>query len=272
MHRLTHPFFFPLRISCEEFGQGSVFQVDPFGTRPPEETTLGIMRTGAYESFAYDIRNENQPRFFVTEDAERGALRRFTTDDPNWDDPWNILHSNGIIDYLLLSPIVGERGGTFSWTTNFQAGRANAQQYYQHTEGIDVSGNELFVVSKNQKELFILDLDAMTYEVQSTVSGVFDGMPDQMQRLVHEEYDLLYFCEEGGRENGIHARDTNGWFFTILESAELNDETTGLDFSPDGKHMYVAFQENGLIFDITREDGLPFHGRTLDVKYHELKI
>jgi secreted PhoX family phosphatase len=258
-------------VSCEEFGRGSVFQVDPFGLRPPQETTLGMMRTGAYESFASDIRNEEQPRFFVTEDAEGGAMRRFTPDDPTWDDPWNILHTNGTIDYLVLNP-EDEKGGTYTWTTDFQAARTSATLYYQHTEGIDVSGNELFVVSKNQKELFILDLDAMTYQVHSTISGVFDGMPDQMQRLVHGSYDLLYFCEEGGPENGVHARDTNGWFFTILESAELNDETTGLDFSPDGKHLYVSFQENGLIFDISREDGLPFHGKTLDVKYHELQI
>jgi secreted PhoX family phosphatase len=231
------------------------------------------MRKGAYESFAYDIRNKDQPRFYVTEDSNRGAMRRWTPDDPNWDDPWNILHKDGSIDYLVLNPTDKNlNGGTYSWTTDLQAARANALLYYKNTEGIDVSGNQLFVVAKNQKDLFILDLDAMTYERHSTVSGIFDGMPDQMQRLTHGTYDLLYFCEEAGANNGVHARDTNGWFFTILESAELNDETTGLDFSPDGKHLYVSFQEVGLIYDITREDGLPFHGRTLDVRYHQLKI
>jgi hypothetical protein len=34
--------------------------------------------------------------------------------------------------------------------------------------------------------------------------------------------------------------------------------------------MYVSFQHNGMIFDIWREDGLPFHGKTLNVKYHEI--
>jgi len=102
------------------------------------------------------------------------------------------------------------------------------------------------------------------------VSGLFDGMPDQMKRLVHDEDELLYICEEGGSENGVHARNSRGWFFTILESAQINDETTGLAFSPDNKHMYVAFQEAGVILDVWREDGHPFNGRTLNVKYHEI--
>eukprot|EP00980_Cylindrotheca_fusiformis_P022722 scaffold9646_cov133-Cylindrotheca_fusiformis.AAC.5 len=258
-------------VSCEEKDRGSVFQVDPFDRRPPQETELGKVRKGAYESFAFDIRNEDVPRFFVTEDSPRGALRRFTPTNPDWEgDTWDILHTEGTIDYLLLNP-TDENGGTYSWTSSIQEARPNAKLYYQNTEGIDVSGHELFFVSKEQKELFILDLDKNTYEVHSTVSGVFTGMPDQMQRLVSNDYDMLYFCEERHR-SGIHARDTNGWFFTILESDYLKGENTGLDFSPDGLHMYVAFQEEGLIFDIYREDGLPFHGRTLDVRYHELKV
>ena len=54
-------------------------------------------------------------------------------------------------------------------------------------------------------------------------------------------------------------------------------ETTGLSFSPDMKHMYVALQGGaegsswphpGVIFDIYRLDGHPFGGRSLDIKYH----
>ena len=89
-----------------------------------------------------------------------------------------------------------------------------------------------------------------------------------MQRIIDESQGLLYFREEGGRE-GIHARDRQGWFFTILESTMDTRETTGLAFSPDGKHMYFSYQMKGIIFDVWREDGQPFHGRTLDVHYHQ---
>ena len=39
-------------------------------------------------------------------------------------------------------------------------------------------------------------------------------------------------------------------------------------FSPDGMHMYFAFQDSNVLFDVFRADGLPFNARKLDVKYH----
>ena len=264
-------------VSCEEKDGGKVYQVDPMGVRPPQ--VVSAIDDGYYEAFAYDIRNATQPRFFVTEDHPEGALRRFTPTNANWDDPWNLLHGDGTLDYLLLEPYSTSNanlGGTFRWTTNFKLAQSNAKSYYQYTEGIDVYDGELFVVSKLQKELFILDLDAQTYKVFSTVSGVFDGTPDQLKRVVHGDGEdpsktLLYFCEEDGTENGVHARDENGWFFTILESGlTLDDEATGLAFSPDGKHMYLSYQKTGRIYDIWRNDGLSFHAKTLNVKYHSM--
>jgi len=53
-----------------------------------------------------------------------------------------------------------------------------------------------------------------------------------------------------------------------LEGPDYRQETTGVAFSPSGHHLYVAFQDDGVLFEITRTDGLPFFGRTLNVKYH----
>lgn len=223
------------------------------------------MDRGYFEAFAADIRDRNHPRFFVTEDKERGPLRRFSPSEKNWGDPWQLLHARGTIQYLVLEPRGGGRG-TFRWTTDYGYAKDNAQKYYPFSEGLDVHHNQLFFTIKNRKKLFILHLDRKTFEEQSTRSGVFDGMPDQVARIVDD--GLLYFCEEGGVENGVHARDTNGRFFTILESDTFSDETTGLAFSPNGKRMYVSFQHSGKIYDIWREDGLPFDGKTLNVRYH----
>lgn len=276
-------------VSCEEAWDGRIWQVDPKGLRPPEVTSMSANHLGYYESFAYDIRNFDTPHFFVTEDDNRGALRRFTPSNPNWDDPWTILHGEGTIEYLVLEPSGGHQldtEGTFSWTTSIRVGQNSAVRFFQHTEGLDVYNNELFVVSKAQHSLFILDLDKKTYERHPTNSGLFDGQPDQMKRLIKngpsniessrtfdandaEEEPLLYFCEEVGTANGIHARDVNGWFYTILESSMYGRETSGLAFSPDGKHMYFSYQSAGIIVDVWRDDGLPFYGKSLDVHYHE---
>jgi hypothetical protein len=113
-----------------------------------------------------------------------------------------------------------------------------------------------------------LDLDDFTYTNTTTVSGVFDGSPDQIKRVLNDDEDILYFTEEGGKSNGVHGRNSDGQFFTILESQDYNSETTGLAFSPNGKYMYVAYQEQAKLFEISREDGLPFHGRSLNVNYH----
>ena len=83
-------------VTCEETEDGKIYQVDPFGIRPPQQMTMG-QDTGFFESFAYDIRDLANPRFFVTEDERQGPLRRFTPNNPNWDDPWTMLHAEGAL-------------------------------------------------------------------------------------------------------------------------------------------------------------------------------
>eukprot|EP00980_Cylindrotheca_fusiformis_P005678 scaffold1184_cov132-Cylindrotheca_fusiformis.AAC.99 len=256
-------------ISAEEFGdKGQLYQVDPTGRRHPEVLTLGY-DGGSFESFAYDIRDRNHPHFFVTEDHRRGALQRFTPHSPNWDDPWRMLHASGEVHYLLLSPKKDGRSGKFEWTTDRARARDNAEEHYRHSEGIDVKGSKLYFVCKERKHLFILDLNRGKYTRESTVFGLFDGQPDQLERILEGSSELLYFTEEGGRDAGVHARDRHSRYFTILESPVYDDETTGLSFSPDGRFMYVAYQHNGLLFAVWRQDGAPFHQREFDIKYHK---
>lgn len=259
-------------ISCEEAGSsGVLYQVDPTGKQDPQVLTLGS-EGGNWESFAANIADPSKPQFFVTEDAPKGALQRFSPHNFTWDTPeeaWNMLHGPGTIEYLMLQPNAAKNGGTFSWGTNRWNARNNAGRTYPNSEGIDVHESKLYFVCKKIKSMFVLDLVTQAYTNQSTVSGLFDGGPDQLQRILAEgAEDFLFFTEEGGKDAGIHGRDATGLFFTLLESPEYDDETTGLAFSPNVKHMYVAYQKNGLLFDVTREDGLPFHAKSLNVKYH----
>ena len=110
----------------------------------------------------------------------------------------------------------------------------------------------------------------MTFVMYPVGVGLFDGEPDQVKRMVNDTQDILYFTEAGdGDASGIHGRNNKGQFFTILEGpGYATEETTGLAFSPNGLHMYVAFQDPGVLFDITRTDGYPFHGLSLEVNYH----
>jgi len=129
---------------------------------------------------------------------------------------------------------------------------------------------------KADKLLFILNLDALTYTQSSTKSGAFNDQPDQIAAITGVNGDIMYFCEDGisGGESGdsgsgVHARDATGQGYTILqdEGSGLTGETTGLAFSPDRKLMIVAYQQ-GRIYKIWREDGRPFGGQMLDIRYH----
>lgn len=258
-------------VTCEEMAStGNVYQVDPLDQREPQLMTLG-MEGGAWESFAYDVRDSLNPAFFVTEDAKRGCLRRFRPHIINWQTPWDMLHSGGIIDYLYMYPNDDWSGGTYEWTTDREAARNNAQYIYPNSEGIDIVDNRMYVISKVTRELFIFDLDGNTYSVRSTESGLFDGEPDQVKQVLTHK-DLLFFTEDTGAYAGIHARDSTGKFFTILESSVYDGETAGIGFSPDGKFLYFSYQHavagGGLVFEVWRDDGLPFQAKTLDVRYH----
>lgn len=255
-------------ISCEEFANGQNWQLDPTGERPPQVITLGS-DGGFFESFAYDVRDKQNPAFFVTEDAQDGALQRFRPDSPDWNDPWNILLGEGTTDFLVLDPNDDWTGGTFEWTNDRQRARESAARDYPNAEGIDVHEGQLYFISKRYSTMYTLDLDTFEFKIESTREGLFNGGPDQIKRILNDDVsNLLFFTEDGGDRAGVHARNDLGSYLTVLESSEYENETTGLSFSPDGKAMYVAYQVDGLLFEIRREDGLPFQGRSLNVAYH----
>lgn len=139
----------------------------------------------------------------------------------------------------------------------------------------------MYYTTKKDHFLFIINLSDGTFQRSSTTSGAFDSQPDQIASLLNqadgsvsiEDNPVLYFCEDGGDNCGVHGRDAQGRFLTILQDAGamFSGETSGLAWSPDGMFMYVAFQRPGHIFEIRRVDGKPFQGQRLDIKYHQGK-
>lgn len=243
-------------VSCEEFASGQCWQVHPNGEKEPEKTKIVEPAGGNFESMAVDNRDPTLPIFFVTEDHVRGALRRFIPCD-DMPPSWNMLHHEGIIEYLEFLP-----GNRFHWTTSLSKGRESAYMYFQNVEGISHDDGILSFVSKKQKEIFYLDLDAGTYTKSTTVhkglpgGGDFGAGPDQLLLFA----DVLYFTEDGGKSPGIYAHDGSR-FYTLVEGFSeefFTDETTGFAFSPDGTKLYFCIQEIGYLFQLERKDGLPF--------------
>jgi len=271
-------------LTCEERSGGHVWEVDPLNGNN-RMTLLGrdSDNGGYFESVAY-YRPEPPgiPTFYVTEDKRDGALRRFTPDVEavrvanQLNDFSQILHINPTstakIEYLKLHPESSTRG-TFTWTSNKAAAEGDASAHYSHAEGIDIAHGVIYMTAKLPKILMILDLETGRYERRSTADGAFAGQPDQLRKIMGDtrQDDVVYFCEDSSDDgdNAVHGRDGAGNFFTILQGRDLG-ETTGLDFSPDKRRMYVSFQQAGLIYEIKRQDGYPFGGARLDIKYQSV--
>ena len=212
-------------LSCEEKAGGRVWETDPYGINAERAVTL--MGTGRFESAAYYRPNPNEPTFYITEDVERGALRRFTPDTlaveiaNKWNNFRELLQSNATgtakIEYLKLYPET-ENSGTFEWTTDIDAARDDAATYYSFSEGIDVARGILYLTAKKPKKLLQLDLERGTWSRSSTESGAFSKQPDQIRFILGDnaESDVLYFCEDGGKNSGVHGRDSSGNFYNIL--------------------------------------------------------
>ena len=296
---LTHLFF--KRVSCEEDGNaGYVWQVDPAGIREGEKTIL-VDETGDWESFAYylDTAN-NRIEFFITHDAKDGALVRYVPSGPNNNNgvyenlEWNLLHDSGgggggTRTYLkLISEDINEDDlivtGVFEWVSNKDD--ANPEEMYPNVEGIDVVDDMIYFVSKEYKALYVLNITSQSFTITSTESGAFDKKPDQVQRLLlsssnggdrnddnKDNNGILYFCEDGDNDCGLHGRDSTNQFFSLISDSTYKTETTGLAFSPDGMILLLSFQgeedDEGVIWKFWREDGYPFNGAFVDIKYHE---
>lgn len=216
-------------LTCEEKAGGKVWETDPYGIKPERMTLMG---TGRFESAAYYRPEPSMPTFYVTEDVESGALRRFTPDRMavetanRMNDFSELLHSNATgtakIEFLKLFAET-ENSGSFEWTTDHEAARDDAKTYYSFSEGIDIARGILYVTAKKPKKLLALDLEGGTWKTTSTESGAFSKQPDQIKFILGDssEEDVLYFCEDGGENSGVHGRDSSGQFYNILDGYVL---------------------------------------------------
>ena len=202
-------------LTCEEIEFNGIFyQVDPTGERDAQVLTLGS-DGGRWESFAYDVRSQDKPRFFATEDHSKGTVRRFTPHFANWQDPWNILHRNGTRDFLMIFPDKTLNEGTYIWTNDKRAEREQCQAVLSDDrKGIDVYENQMFFVCKKMKIMFVLDLNGNTYYNRTTKNGLFDGKLDSIDHILGDPRGMLYFTEKDGVDSGVHAPLT--WSLVVL--------------------------------------------------------
>ena len=248
-------------VSCEEYGLGQCHQIDPNPNSEhfdkPQVTLLGAREGGRYESVAVDNRKPDKPVFFVTEDHEYGAMRRFVANGQGWD----ALHQDGDTTFLYIKD-----DNTFEWTTNQVDAMVSAKKYYTKSEGVSFYEGKLYFMAKAERKMLILDLDQMTYETEISGKkfyggGEFTSQPDQI--MVGPSRKFLFFTEDGGDSPGVYVRFSGDEMYSAMFQGipgviYSDDETVGIALSPDNLRFYAGFQDAGVILEFTRDDGLPF--------------
>lgn len=135
-------------LTCEEVPDGEVWEVDPWGEFTSRVTLVGVPSGADYESAAYDNRNPDNPKFFVTTDASDGPLVRFTPSTAalssalssgNFTD---LLHTDGpgLKRQFLVLNYTTSTSGTFAWSFSETKGQNSAAAHYQNAEGIGKYG------------------------------------------------------------------------------------------------------------------------------------
>ena len=173
-------------LSCEEINGGQIWEISPTSSkseRRVQKTIIGGKEGGKFEAVACDNRDTKRPVFYITEDKNDGALRRFIPDNKavelseNDKNYWRILSTQGKTSYLVINPLENNPlEGTFEFSSNFDEGTQSASDYFPSAEGIDIRGNKLYFTVKRRKLLYILDLDEGSYVSSSTEQGSFYGM------------------------------------------------------------------------------------------------
>ena len=117
---------------CEELSGGQCWDVDPEGLVEPKVTLVGGEKGGFFEAFAADDRDPNLPCFFITEDKDEGALRKFRP-DPSIPFGREML-TDGNASTLEYLEILDD--SHFRWTPDIVVGRQSAAEHFPNTEAI----------------------------------------------------------------------------------------------------------------------------------------
>lgn len=178
---------------------------------------------------------------------------------------WNLLNDpHAKHEFLKLIPddSSDKWSGSFEWVED----PCNANpELYKKGEGIHIDpvNHILTFVAKTNKQIFYLDLSAGKYIEDTTTRGSITEQPDNIRGLGKD----IYVCNDGGYPNAVfRINPATGCYTKVIEEADPGyggREFAGVDFTPDGRAMYVSVQ-NRAIWVVQREDGLPFDAKTLD--------
>lgn len=242
-------------LSCEEYGEGQVFECDPFGR---EEAILRpALGTFQHEAVAIDVVNNCA---YLTEDTPDGGFYRFVS-------------ARGLPDLsegrLEIASVVSRNGENFvEWLevpdplarTDATRHQVSAATEFRGGEGIALHENKLFFVTKRDNRVWCYDIADQRIEVVYDAATNSNPILTGVDNVVITPAGDALVAEDGGNMQ-IVVLTPNYELLPLLQIVDQDrSEICGPAFDPSFQRMYFSSQKgftgegsDGITYEISSD-------------------
>ncbi|MFM7068406.1 MAG: alkaline phosphatase PhoX [Actinomycetes bacterium] len=236
-------------LSCEEFGEGRVWECDPSGANPAQLRSA----LGTFPHEAAGVAADG--RVYMTEDKQGGAFYRFTPT------------TAGDLSAGLLEVATGPTPfGPLTWVEVPDPSAATTATRLQVPgtlgfdggEGLDTSGTDVFFSTKGDRRIWRYGTTTGVLEQRYQCgSGPLTAVDNVW---VDDASQCVFVAEDGGNMELVVIRPDNSTDAVVRFVGQDDSEVTGPTFSPDGSRLFVnsqrapagaTAQHAGITYEIT---------------------
>ena len=237
-------------LSCEEYGEGRVWECDPAGERKARvHEAMGVFQ---HEAAAVDPRGKH---VYLTEDVIDGAFYRFTP--RRWPDL-----SEGLLELAQVGA-----GGAVEWArvpdplARREQTRRQVPGYaeFARAEGIWFDSGTVYVATTGDSRIHAYDT------ASERVKVIYDGLAQRTAPLLRVDNITasrsgeLFVCEDIATEEidiGVITRDREvSKFLSVTGPKHVGSELTGVAFDPSGSRLYFSSQRaehnRGAVYEVS---------------------
>jgi hypothetical protein len=241
-------------LSCEEVGDGRVWEYDPFNIDPPRAySSLGLFK---HESACVDPLTW---QIYMTEDVDGGGLYRFTpasgSTPPRPDLDAGRLEiatiSNGVVNWIEIpDPLAASK------PTRDQV---NGSARFAGGEGIDLYDRYVRFTTKFDNRIWELNLVDDRIRVAYSMRAQLNDVDD----ITHTPDGGFLVAEDGVQMRVLYVPPAGADPIRLLQLPEHRDsEITGLALDPTATRLYFSSQrgntgksEDGISFELQGDFG-----------------
>lgn len=256
-------------LSCEEVGNGRVYECDPF-TPGSQGTLVPGLGTFNHEAVAVD---EIGQRVYLTEDRRDGLFYRMTpTSYP--DLSTGVMEAAEILDPAGQGPIAAGQTRPLAWHTvpepNPANGGVNSVTHtpleeratrYQAPNATVIDGGEGCWINAGREVYFSSKGDHRVYKVDvrnDTITLVYELASSSMPELSNPDNVYagpngdVYVAEDPGNLQIVALTPSGGVVPIVEVTGQTGTEITGPALDPSGTRLYFSSQRNpGTTYEVT---------------------